>query len=36
MITGNYMYTQGLRNKPTMPTIFEYLRRHTGEKATKC
>ena len=35
MITGNYMYTQGLRNKPTMPTIFEYLRRHQGEKATK-
>ena len=21
MLTGNYMYTQGLRNKPTMPTI---------------
>jgi hypothetical protein len=35
MLTGNYMYTQGLRNKPTMPTIFEYLRRHQGEKATK-
>jgi|TARA_B110000263_G_scaffold38231_1_gene29831 hypothetical protein len=35
MLTGNYMYTQGLRNKPMMPTIFEYLRRHQGEKATK-
>ena len=27
MLTGNYMYTQGLRNKPMMPTIFEYLRK---------
>ena len=35
MITGNYMYSQGLRMKSTMPTIFEYLRRHQGEKATK-
>ena len=35
LLTGNYLYSQGLRNKPTMPTIFEYLRRHTGEKATK-
>ncbi|MEE2699947.1 MAG: hypothetical protein VYD71_01110 [Bacteroidota bacterium] len=36
LLTGNYLYSQGLRNKPTMPTIFEYLRRYTGEKATKC
>ena len=36
LLTGNYMYSQGLRAKPLMPTIFEYLRRHTGEKATKC
>ena len=35
LLTGNYMYSQGLRSKPLMPTIFEYLRRHTGEKATK-
>ena len=35
LLTGNYMYSQGLRVKPLMPTIFEYLRRHTGEKATK-
>lgn len=35
LLTGNYLFSQGLRNKPTMPTIFEYLRRHTGEKATK-
>ena len=35
MITGNYMYSQGLRMKSNMPTIFEYLRRHQGEKATK-
>ena len=35
LLTGNYMYSQGLRNKPSMPTIFEYLRRHQGEKATK-
>ena len=35
LLTGNYMYSQGLRVKPLMPTVFEYLRRHTGEKATK-
>ena len=35
LLTGNYMYSQGLRVKPLMPTIFEYLRRHQGEKATK-
>ena len=35
LLTGNYMFTQGLRNKPLTPTIFEYLRRLTGEKATK-
>ena len=36
LLTGNYMYSQGLRSKSLMPTIFEYLRRHTGEKASKC
>jgi hypothetical protein len=35
LLTGNYMYSQGLKNKPSMPTIFEYLRRHQGVKATK-
>lgn len=35
LLTGNYMYSQGLRNKSSSPTIFEYLRRHQGEKATK-
>ena len=35
LLTANYMYSQGLRVKPLMPTIFEYLRRHQGEKATK-
>jgi len=35
LITGNYGYTQGLRQKPTFPTIFEYARKHLGTKATK-
>jgi hypothetical protein len=35
LLTGNYMYSQGLKNKPSMPTIFEYLRKHQGVKATK-
>ena len=35
LLTGNYMYSQGLRNKPTMPTIFEYVRRHLGVPASK-
>jgi len=26
LLTGNYMYSQGLRMKPSMPTLFEYLR----------
>jgi hypothetical protein len=35
LIQGNTAYSQGLRQKPTYPTIFEYLRRHGGYKATK-
>lgn len=33
-VSGNYYITQGLRNRPQSPTIFEYLRRHAGFKAT--
>lgn len=35
-VSGNYYVTQGLRNRPVSPTIFEYLRRHAGFKATDC
>lgn len=35
-VSGNYYTTQGLRNRPKSPTIFEYLRRHAGFKATDC
>lgn len=33
-IQGNTLYSQGLKQKPINPTIFEYLRRHAGFKAT--
>ncbi|MEL6589687.1 MAG: hypothetical protein AAFQ68_06385 [Bacteroidota bacterium] len=33
-IQGNTKVTQGLRQKPINPTIFEYLRRHAGMMAT--
>lgn len=33
-VSGNYYTTQGLRMRPQSPTIFEYLRRHAGFKAT--
>ncbi len=33
-VTGNYYVSAGLRNRPPSPTIFEYLRRHAGFKAT--
>lgn len=33
-VSGNYYTTQGLRQRPASPTIFEYLRRHAGFKAT--
>jgi hypothetical protein len=35
LVTGNTAVTQGLKQKPLFPTIFEYTRRHLGEKATK-
>ncbi len=34
LLSGNYQITQGLRDRPYNPTIFEYLRRHKGLKAT--
>ncbi len=34
LLSGNYKVTQGLRDRPFNPTIFEYLRRHKGLKAT--
>jgi len=33
-ISGYYGVTQGLQTRPLHPTIFEYLRRHAGFKAT--
>ncbi|MEM6261075.1 MAG: hypothetical protein AAGI38_01105 [Bacteroidota bacterium] len=33
-IQGNTVLTQGLAQKPVNPTIFEYVRRHRGLKAT--
>ncbi|MEL7534118.1 MAG: twin-arginine translocation signal domain-containing protein [Bacteroidota bacterium] len=33
-VQGNTKVTQGLRQKPINPTIFEYLRRHAGFMAT--
>ncbi|MEZ4688368.1 MAG: hypothetical protein R3B47_20600 [Bacteroidia bacterium] len=33
-LQGNTIYSQGLKQKPVNPTIFEYLRRHAGFKAT--
>lgn len=35
LVTGNYNYTQGLKQKSAVPTIFEYVRRHMGVPATK-
>lgn len=34
LITGNRSVSQGLKVRPQAPTIFEYLRRHAGFKAT--
>lgn len=36
LLTGNNAVTQGLRQKPLFPTLFEYTRRHLGAKATDC
>ena len=35
LLTGNYGFSQGLRQKPLFPTIFEYARRHLNIPATK-
>lgn len=35
LLTGNTAVTQGLKQKPVFPTIFEYARRHLGLPATK-
>jgi hypothetical protein len=35
-VSGNYYVTEGLRNRPKSPTIFEYLRKHAGFSATDC
>ncbi len=35
LLQGNTVYTQGLKQKPVNPTIFEYLRRHSGLPASK-
>lgn len=34
MLQGNTVVSQGLRQKPLLPTIFEYLRKHAGFSAT--
>lgn len=34
LVTGNPGVGQGLKTRPRFPTIFEYLRRHAGFKAT--
>ncbi|MCB9186019.1 MAG: hypothetical protein H6601_04660 [Flavobacteriales bacterium] len=35
LLQGNTLYSQGLRQKPLHPTIFEYTRRHLGAPASK-
>lgn len=35
LLQGNTLYSQGLRQKPINPTIFEYTRRHLGAPASK-
>lgn len=35
LLQGNSAATQGLKQKPIYPTIFEYVRRELGEPATK-
>lgn len=34
LLSGSKITTQGLRQRPAMPTIFEYARKHLGLKAT--
>lgn len=33
-LQGNTLYSQGLKQRPLNPTVFEYLRRHAGLPAT--
>jgi hypothetical protein len=35
LLQGNTIFSQGLRQKPLHPTIFEYTRRHLGAPASK-
>ncbi|MFT6844486.1 MAG: hypothetical protein ACJAUV_000666 [Flavobacteriales bacterium] len=35
MLQGNTVVSQGLRQKPLLPTIFEYVRKHAGFSATE-
>ncbi len=35
LLQGNTLFTQGLKQKPINPTIFEYARRHLGLPASK-
>ncbi len=35
LLQGNTLYSQGLRQKPLNPTVFEYARRHLGIPASK-
>ncbi len=34
MLQGNTNFNQALRERPYSPTVFEYIRRHAGEKAS--
>ena len=36
LMTGNPGVAQGLKARPRFPTLFEYLRRHAGFKASEC
>lgn len=36
LVQGSSVTTQGLKQRPLNPTIFEYLRRHGGYNATDC
>ena len=36
LLTGSLGTAQGLKTRPVSPTIFEYLRKHRGFKATDC
>ena len=36
LLTGSIGAAQGLKTRPSSPTIFEYLRKHRGFKATDC